>query len=212
MELTLHRNEKRKLIITSAEDCHIVQEEASELEIVLILIGGSHSCEIHIDQAGTHCQTHLYGIVLASETDQIGVHTHLRHLTTDGTSTQLFKYILAGQSQASFKGELYIAPDAQRTNAQQTNRNILLSPDAKIHTEPQLEIYADDVKASHGASTGQLDDSTIFYMQQRGISTSEARLLLLNAFAADILQHLDETERQSYAETVEQFLRQYATE
>jgi Fe-S cluster assembly protein SufD len=109
--------------------------------------------------------------------------------------------VLAGSSKASFKGELRILPDAQLVEAYQTNRNILRSRQAEMITEPQLEIYADDVKASHGATTGQLDESAIFYMQQRGISRDTAYRLLLGAFFDDVLSTIpDESQREKLIE------------
>jgi hypothetical protein len=109
---------------------------------------------------------------------------------------KLFKFVLDDESKASFKGELKILPDAQQVEAYQTNRNILLSRQAEMTTEPQLEIYADDVKASHGATTGQLDDSALFYMQQRCISRETARKLLLCAFFEDVLRTLPNEQMQ----------------
>ena len=102
--------------------------------------------------------------------------------------------MLADSSRATFYGELKVLPDAQKTEAFQTNRNILLSREAKMRTRPQLEIYADDVKCSHGATTGQLDPNALFYLQQRGIPLAEAQRLLLQAFFEDVITTIpDET-------------------
>ena len=98
--------------------------------------------------------------------------------------------ILADQSKAVFKGRIVVKPNAQKTNAYQSNKNILLSDDAKIHTLPQLEIYADDVKCSHGATTGYFDKEAIHYMKARGISDDMAKSLLMNAFASEIIEKI----------------------
>jgi Fe-S cluster assembly protein SufD len=110
-------------------------------------------------------------------------------------------------SKASFKGELKILPDSQRVEAYQTNRNILLSRQAEMTTEPQLEIYADDVKASHGATTGQLDESALFYMQQRCVSRDSARKLLLCAFFEDVIRTLsDEKLQEEIVEKISDYI------
>ena len=109
-----------------------------------------------------------------------------------GSSNQLIKFVLDDNSRGRFIGDLKIAPDAQQTEAHQTNRNLLLSDTAEMRTQPQLEIYADDVKATHGASTGQLDESALFYMQQRGIDKQKARQLLVNAFMKDVIEAISD--------------------
>jgi Fe-S cluster assembly protein SufD len=132
--------------------------------------------------------------------------TSVLHNVGEGYSSQLIKFVLDDASKASFKGELKILPDAQHVEAYQTNRNILLSRQADMVTEPQLEIYADDVKASHGATTGQLDDSALFYMQQRCISRESARKLLLCAFFDDVLRTLPNEQMQ---ETILEKINEY---
>ena len=107
-------------------------------------------------------------------------------------SNQLIKFVLDDESRGHFIGDLKIAQDAQKTEAHQTNRNLLLSETAEMRTQPQLEIYADDVKATHGASTGQLDESALFYMQQRGIGKEKARQLLVNAFMKEVVESISD--------------------
>ena len=116
----------------------------------------------------------------------------MHHDIGDGVSRQLIKFVLDDAAKGEFLGELVIRQDAQRVDAQQTNRNLLLSKTATMRTRPQLEIYADDVKASHGATTGQLDESALFYMQQRCIAPDEARKMLLRAFIMDIVEKVPE--------------------
>src|SRR6185295_12886783 len=102
-------------------------------------------------------------------------------------SNELYKGVLSDEGKAVFNGKIFVRPDAQKTNAFQSNRNILLSEGSVIHTKPQLEIWADDVKCSHGCTTGQLDEDALFYLRSRGIPKDEARGLLLSAFAAETL-------------------------
>ena len=123
-----------------------------------------------------------------------GAHTDnfsfIEHAVPHCTSDELFKYILRDESRGVFTGRILVAQDAQKTQAYQNNRNLLLSPSARMQSKPQLEIYADDVKCSHGMTTGQLSEEALFYMRQRGISLEEARLMLSNAFAEDVLARI----------------------
>ena len=120
----------------------------------------------------------------------------MTHAVGGGTSEQLIKFVLDEESKGRVVGELKIEQDAQKVEAHQTNRNILLSETAEMRTQPQLEIYADDVKATHGASTGQLDDTALFYMQQRGIGKQKARQLLVGAFIKDVLVTIGESNKE----------------
>lgn len=147
---------------------------------------------LDIEQAGEHAETYIYGLGILTGRQQISVRTHVRHNVRNGRSDQLLKFAVRDEAQGSFVGELIVAPHAQHTEAMQTNRNVLLSPSARMHTQPQLEIYADDVKCSHGATTGQIDESALFYMQQRGIAPEEGRRLLQAAFFHDVLTTLDD--------------------
>jgi Fe-S cluster assembly protein SufD len=105
-----------------------------------------------------------------------------------------------GQAKGVFNGKIFVRPDAQKTNAFQSNRNIVLSEEASVNTKPQLEIWADDVKCSHGCTTGQLDEEAMFYLQSRGIGKSQARALLLHAFAADVLSAMKHKVIREYLE------------
>lgn len=196
---TLHKQEilEQVFIDEASLDLHFVQEEGSVLRLFFVSLN-TEKTDIHVlvEQQGPHCTTELYGIgcLLGSET--LGLHTDVRHLVGQGVSRQLFKYVLSGHARGEFYGQLYIAQDAQQTDSQQTNRNILLSSDAVMRTRPQLEIYADDVKASHGATTGQLDDAALFYMQQRGIAPDDARRMLIAAFLGEVLERLPDSEKE----------------
>jgi Fe-S cluster assembly protein SufD len=183
-------------------DYHFVQEEGSTLRVHIVCLSSNTMADeqwhasIHVDQNAANCRTELYGMGLLHATQRAHVRTCVNHNIGDGYSSQLFKFVLDDQSRGSFKGELKIMPDAQRTEAYQTNRNILLSRQAEMLTEPQLEIYADDVKASHGATTGQLDESALFYMQQRCIDRDSATKLLLCAFFDEVIKTLSDTKLQ----------------
>ena len=211
-EITLSRGEQRQLVVAQSADIIINQQEGSVLTLTLLLLDRTATVNITVNHTAESARTYLYGLVLATNRQEVNINTHINHLKGGGVSQQTFKYILAQDAQASFHGLLYIAPDAQKTEARQTNRNILLSDAARMHTEPQLEIYADDVKASHGASTGQLDESALFYMQQRCIEPPQARLMLLQAFTADIMQTLPPTEQTEYETIITDLLKKYATQ
>ena len=169
----------------------IDQQASSKVNAnVITLHNGITRNRIEIDLNGEHCDTQLSGMVIADKAQQVDNFTSVIHSKPNCNSKELFKYVLDDVSKGGFTGKLVVAKDAQKTSAQQTNRNILLSSTAKMRTKPQLEIYADDVKCSHGATIGQLDESAKFYMQARGISESEARLLLMFAFTNDVIDFI----------------------
>lgn len=151
------------------------------------LTGGTTRNDYNIDIKGDNCDTSLGGMAIGSGVQHIDNHSEIKHLATHGNSNQLFKYVLDGQSTGAFEGAIYVAPEAQFTQAYQSNRNLLASTEARMHTKPQLEIYNDDVKCSHGATTGQLDATALFYMRSRGIPEQEARTMLMQAFMVDVI-------------------------
>jgi len=157
---------------------------------VITLHNGVTRNSIEIDLAGEHCETLLCGMVIADKKQQVDNFTYILHNKPDCHSNELFKYVLDDDSKGGFTGKILVAPDAQKTAASQTNRNILLKKTAKMSTKPQLEIYADDVKCSHGATIGQLDETAKFYMQSRGIPEAEAKLLLMFAFTNDVIENI----------------------
>jgi Fe-S cluster assembly protein SufD len=136
------------------------------------------------------CNNETYGLFLSDKHQHIDNFVNIDHASPNCTSTQLFKGILDDQSTGAFNGRILVRPDAQKTMAYQTNNNILLSNEARMNSKPQLEIYADDVRCSHGATTGQLDENALFYMQSRGIPVKEARLLMLYAFAHEVIEKI----------------------
>lgn len=133
----------------------------------------------------------LYGLYLVDKSQRCENHIKVHHIATDCTSKQLYKGIMDDEAEAGFHGHVVVHPDAQRTAAFQTNRNILLTDKAKVNTTPFLEIYADDVQCSHGATVGQLDDEALFYLRSRGISEHNARKLLMFAFANEIVNFVE---------------------
>jgi Fe-S cluster assembly protein SufD len=137
---------------------------------------------------GAECNS--YGLFLSDKWQHVDNYVNVDHAYPNCTSNQLFKGVLDEMATGAFNGRIYVAPDAQGTLAYQKNNNILLTDDAKMDTKPQLEIYADDVKCSHGATVGQLDDNALFYMQSRGIDKRQARLMLMFGFAHEVIQNI----------------------
>ena len=133
------------------------------------------------------CEATLNGLYVADRRQHMDHHTCIDHAKPRGVSRELYKGVLNGAARAVFNGKVIVRPDAQKTDAHQSNRNLLLSENAEVDTKPQLEIYADDVKCSHGATVGQLDESQIFYLRSRGVDEQDARKLLTYAFAEEIV-------------------------
>ncbi|MBQ8222355.1 MAG: Fe-S cluster assembly protein SufD [Bacteroidales bacterium] len=152
--------------------------------------GGKIRNNIFVDIDGEGAECNLYGLYLVDKTQHVDNQIKVNHNVANCNSTEKFKGILDNEATAVFNGHVYVAPNAQKTNAYQNNSNIILTDKAKISTMPFLEIYADDVKCSHGSSIGQLDQEAMFYMQQRGISRENARMLLMYAFAAEISNNI----------------------
>ena len=144
----------------------------------------------HVTLAGRGAHIDLSGMVIADKHQHVDNHTFIDHRVSDCTSSELFKYVLDDSATGAFAGKVLVREGAQRTASEQTNRNLCVTREARMYTQPQLEIYADDVKCSHGATVGQLDENALFYMRQRGISEREARLLLMFAFVGDVVDRI----------------------
>jgi Fe-S cluster assembly protein SufD len=140
---------------------------------------------------GAGCGATLNGLYMADGTQHVDHQTRIEHVAPNCYSRELYKGVLDGQSHGVFNGKVYVHPEAQKTDGKQTNNTLLLSPTAQIDTKPQLEIFADDVKCTHGATVGRLDATSLFYMQSRGINAESARKLLTYAFAADVLETIE---------------------
>jgi Fe-S cluster assembly protein SufD len=138
-----------------------------------------------MDGSGSDCS--MNGLYLLHGTQHIDHQTRIEHAQPNCTSREIYKGVLDGTSHGVFNGKVYVRPEAQKTDGKQTNNNLLLSDGAKVDTKPQLEIFADDVKCTHGATVGRLDDLAVFYLESRGIRKSLARKLLTYGFAADVL-------------------------
>lgn len=136
---------------------------------------------------GEHARCLLAGMAIASDSQVVDNATRVEHRAPKGESDQKFKYVLSDQAVGQFYGTIVVEEQARFTKAYQSNRNVLASPLARMHTRPQLEIYCDEVKCSHGATVGQLDANALFYMRQRGIPLAEARMMLMQAFMADVI-------------------------
>ena len=147
----------------------------------------SANASYRIDLDGADAENELGGVFLAAGSEHCVVKLRTGHNVADCRSNSYVKGVAGGQAVGEFSGLVYVAPDAQRTDARQQSRNILLSETARITTQPQLEIYADDVKCSHGATVGQMDAEAILYMRQRGLSESQARRLQIEGFVGDVV-------------------------
>ncbi len=167
------------------------QKDRSTINTVSLDLGGSlvrNNLGFSID--GENCETNLFGFYLLSGDQHVDNHTNIDHLQPNCVSNELYKGILNDSARAVFSGTIYVARDAQKTNAFQSNKNLLLSEKAEIDSKPQLKIFADDVKCSHGATIGQLDEEALFYLRQRGISEADALTLLRSAFAGEIFDKI----------------------
>ena len=191
--LNLNKGGHRDLVFIdeALPDFHCTQDEGSVLRLFVFNFKSAENV-LHIDHLAPNCTTEIYHLAFLHGTDKVTTHTRMHHDVGGGISRQMVKFVLDDHAAGEFLGELRIKKNAQHVDAQQTNRNLLLSPTATMRTRPQLEIYADDVKASHGATTGQLDESALFYMQQRGIAPEEGRKMLLHAFIADIVEKISD--------------------
>lgn len=170
----------------------VKQAPNSRLSMVIISFnGGNVANNITVDLDGEGAEFRAYGLYLVDKKQHIENYLKINHNVPHCTSEERFKGILDDEATAVFNGHVYVAPNAQKTDAQQNNSNIILTSTAKVNSRPFLEIYADDVKCSHGTSTGQLDQEALFYMRQRGISKANARMLLMYAFAAEVSNHID---------------------
>lgn len=185
------------------------QEANSRLRVnVLSLNGGKIRNELHVDLLGEYAEADLNGVYLMDKQQHIDNQVFVNHAKPNCYSNELFKGVLDEEASGIFNGYIYVARDAQQSNAFQRNNNILMTPTAVIDTMPFLEIYADDVKCSHGATIGQLDDEAMFYLMQRGISEADARLLLMYAFLAEVTTKVSiEALRNNYEDMIKRRLR-----
>ena len=186
-----------KLQRESAESYHVGtldvrQARDSHLVSFSFAIGASLSrTNIYTELRGEGCGATLNGLYLGDDEQHIDHQTRIEHVAPNCYSRELYKGILDGASHGVFNGKVYVHPEAQKTDGKQTNNTLLLSDRARIDTKPQLEIFADDVKCTHGATVGRLDETSLFYMKSRGLNARTARELLTYAFAADVLETIE---------------------
>lgn len=187
----------------------IVLGRDEELSVLLIALPGvSADVSLKVDLNGEGARFALNGVGISTADEKIRVHVELRHNVPGCSSSQLFKNLVGGMARVDFYGRIIVAQDAQKTEAYQANHNLLFSETARVNTKPQLEIYADDVKCSHGATIGKLNEDEQFYMRSRGISLAEARFLQMISFVSPVFELVpEETERERLRNEVEAELR-----
>lgn len=167
---------------------YIKQEASSSvLHNAMTLHNGTTRNTTQVTLAGERAEVSLCGMAIEDKNQHVDNNTFIDHAVANCNSNELYKYVLDEESVGAFAGTVLVRPGAQHTNSQQTNRNLCATREARMYTQPQLEIYADDVKCSHGATVGQLDDNALFYMRARGIAEREARLLLMFAFVNEVI-------------------------
>ena len=184
-------------------------QSGQRADMVLLVLPGV-SCDVKLDVrlAGEGAEANIYGTYVCGGEERVKISVDMHHDLPHCNSRQLFKGIAGGTSKVDFYGKIIVAQDAQRTEAYQENHNILLSDGAKVDTKPQLEIYADDVKCSHGATIGRLNEEEQFYMRSRGISLEDAKVLQMISFIAPVLENIeDEAEREAIAQQFEDAVR-----
>ncbi|MDR0714184.1 MAG: Fe-S cluster assembly protein SufD [Bacteroidales bacterium] len=165
------------------------QAAGSRMTIHYAALSGKHiRNELCVSLDGRHAEHQAYGLAFTENAEHTGNEIQIIHASPECKSNQLFKQILSGASTGAFAGKVTVCKDAQKTTARQRSSNILLNLKAKMNIQPHLEIYADDVKCSHGATVGQLNDEALFYLRTRGISNSEAKKILLRAFLEEVVE------------------------
>jgi Fe-S cluster assembly protein SufD len=167
---------------------HVEQAQTSHYRSFSLAMGGAmarHNLHVRLNAPGI--ETLMYGLYLTHGDQVVDNHTAIYHDHPNCNSWEVYKGVLDERSRAVFNGKVFVRPEAQKTDAKQTNRNLLLSEGAKVDTKPQLEIFADDVRCTHGATVGRLDEQALFYMRSRGIPAAEAMKLLTYAFAAEVV-------------------------
>ena len=183
------QNESEQAYLISNMFVH--QERSSNFTANSIDLGGALvRNNLNVKLNDENCETNLYGFYMVNGTQLIDNHTNMDHAKPHCQSNELYKGILADKSKGVFSGAVHVRQNAQKTNAFQKNKNLLLSEDAEINSKPQLKIFADDVRCTHGATIGQLNDEAIFYLQQRGVKKENALSMLRYAFAADVFNNI----------------------
>ena len=177
---------------TRVSNVYIEQQANSRVNHnVITLHNGVTRNKLNLDLVGEGAECSCNGCVIADKQQHVDNNTLITHHVSHCTSNELYKYVLDEEATGAFAGRVLVKKDAQKTTSQMTNQNLTATKQARMYTQPMLEIYADDVKCAHGSTVGQLNDAALFYMQQRGISKKEARLLLQNAFINEVIDHME---------------------
>ena len=198
------------IIVSQGQIIRNIEVQSGQRKDMVLLVYPGVSCDIRLDVklAGEGAEANIYGAYVCGGDEKVNIAVDMHHDLPHCNSRQLFKGIAGGKSRVDFYGKIIVAKDAQRTEAYQENHNILLSDDAKVDTKPQLEIYADDVKCSHGATIGRLNEEEQFYMRSRGITLEDARVLQMISFIAPVLENIDdESQRETIAAELESNIR-----
>ena len=186
----------------------VVEKDARVDIVVLVFPGVSADVKLDVHLVGEGAEANVYGAYVCGGEEKVKIALDMYHDVPHCNSRQLFKGIAGGVSKVDFYGKIIVAQDAQRTEAYQENHNILLTDGAKVDTKPQLEIYADDVKCSHGATIGRLNEEEQFYMRSRGISLEDAKVLQMISFIAPVLENIqDEAQREMLSSEFESNIR-----
>jgi Fe-S cluster assembly protein SufD len=182
---------RQSLLAQHTASLQVVQGRDARYSNHALTVGGKlvrNDVGVLLDAPGA--DTQLLGLFVAAGTQHQDSHTLIDHAKPHGSSREVYKGILSGSARGVFHGSILVRKDAQKTDAQQTNKNLLLSKDALVNSTPQLEILADDVKCKHGSTTGQLEEAALFYLQSRGIARDDAKSLLTYAFASDLVSRI----------------------
>lgn len=196
-----------KIQVESGNDFHfsretIKQDKNSNFTLNTLTFNGNFvRNDVNVYVNGQNAETNLNGAYLVKTNQLVDNHTVVDHLVANCQSNELYKGVLYDKSTAVFNGKVFVRPNAQKINAFQSNGNVLLSDDASVNSKPELEIYADDVKCSHGSTTGQLDENAIFYLRARGLSEKSAKELLVSAFISEVLSRIENKEVFNFANT-----------
>ena len=197
------------IIVSDGQLVRNIEVQSGQRKDMLLLVYPGVSCDVKLDVrlAGEGAEANIYGAYVCGGEERVKIAVDMHHDLPHCNSRQLFKGIAGGTSKVDFYGKIIVAQDAQRTEAYQENHNLLLSDGAKVDTKPQLEIYADDVKCSHGATIGRLNEEEQFYMRSRGITLEDARVLQMISFIAPVLENIPEDEREAVAAKFEEAVR-----
>lgn len=197
------------IIVSDGQLVRNIEVQSGQRKDMVLLVYPGVSCDVKLDVrlAGEGAEANIYGAYVCGGEERVKIAVDMHHDLPHCNSRQLFKGIAGGTSKVDFYGKIIVAQDAQRTEAYQENHNLLLSDGAKVDTKPQLEIYADDVKCSHGATIGRLNEEEQFYMRSRGITLEDARVLQMISFIAPVFENIPEDEREAVAAKFEEAVR-----